>query len=100
MVIYTHTLFNTGNLTDTYQLVWSSTQPWTTVAANTPITLTAGQSSLVTVTVNVPNGAGVIGQHDMTIITATSQISPTLRATVTDLTLVPRARIFLPVILR
>ena len=99
-VIYTHTLLNTGTLTDTYQLGWSSTQPWTSVSAVTPITLTAGQSRLVTVTVNVPNDSGVIGQRDTTIITATSQISPTLRATVTDFTLVPRARIFLPLIRR
>jgi hypothetical protein len=99
-VIYTHTLLNTGTLTDIYQFSWSSTQPWTSVSTVTPITLTAGQSSLVTVTVQVPNNAGVIGQRDTTIITATSQISPTLGATVTDTTLVPRAKIFLPVILR
>jgi hypothetical protein len=99
-VIYTHTLRNTGTLTDTYQLSWSSTQPWTSVSAATPITLTSGQSGLVTVTVNVPNDNSVIGQHDTTVVTATSQISPTLSGTVTDLTLVPRAKIYLPVILR
>ncbi len=99
-VIYTHTLQNSGTLTDTYQFSWSSTQTWTSVSAITPITLTAGQSSFVTVTVNVPPGNGVIGQRDTTVITATSQISPTLSATVTDVTFVPRARVFLPVILR
>lgn len=99
-VIYTHTLQNTGALTDTYQLSWSSTQLWTSVSAVTPITLASGEISLVTVTVNVPSGSAVFGQSDMTVITATSQISPTLSATVTDLTLVPRARIYLPVILR
>jgi len=99
-VIYTHTLLNTGTLTDTYQLSWSSTQPWTSVSTVTPITLTAGQSSMVTVTVHVPNNVGVIGQRDTTSITATSQISPTLGATVTDTTFLPRAKIFLPVILR
>jgi hypothetical protein len=50
--------------------------------------------------VNIPNDNGLIGQRDTTVITATSQISPTLSAIVMDLTFVPRARIFLPVILR
>jgi hypothetical protein len=99
-VMYTHTLRNTGTLTDTYQLSWSSTQTWTNVSAVTPITLTAGQFSFVTVTVNVPPGDGLIGQRDITIITATSQISPTLGAKVTDTTFIPRAKVYLPVILR
>jgi hypothetical protein len=99
-VIYTHTLLNTGNLSDTYQLQWSSTQSWNTITATTPITLTAGQQSLVTVTVNVPGGSGSVGQRDTTLITATSLINPSLQHVVTDFTLVPRARIFLPIILR
>ena len=99
-VIYTHTLLNTGNLTDTYQLVRSSTQLWTNVDLTTPITLTPGQHGFVTVTVNIPNGSGVVGQHDTTLITATSQNNPSLQFVVTDFTLVPRARVFLPVILR
>ena len=99
-MIYTHTLLNTGNLPDTYQLARSSTQPWTNVDLTTPITLTPGQHSFVTVTVNVPNGSGVVGQHDTTLITATSQNNPSLQFVVTDFTLVPRARVFLPVILR
>ncbi len=99
-VIYTHTLLNTGNLTDTYGLFWNSTQSWSTVTATTPITLMPGQQSLVTVTINVPNDSGVKGQQDTTFITATSMISPTLRVMITDLTQIPRARVFLPVIMR
>ncbi len=96
-VIYTHTLQNTGSLTDTYFLSWSSTQPFsTTITAVTPITLTFGQASLVTVTVNLSNA----GEHDTTIVTATSTLSPTLSHTVTDFTLVPRSWIYLPLIQR
>ena len=97
---YTHTLKNTGSLSDTYRLRWSSTQPWTTVLATTPVTLTSGQSSIVTVKINVPSGISALGQHDTTIITATSSLSPTKSFVVTDFTLVPRARIFLPLIRR
>jgi hypothetical protein len=55
---------------------------------------------MVTVTVSVPNGSGIVGQRDTTLITATSMISPALPAVVTDFTLVPSARVFLPIILR
>ena len=100
-VIYTHTLQNTGSLADTYQLTWSSTQPaWTAVSATTPITLTPGQSSIVTVTVNVPTLPDPTGLRDTTIITASSTISPTLNKIVTDITFVPRVRVYLPLILR
>lgn len=95
--IYTHTLQNTGSLTDTYLLSWHSTQPLSTsVSAITPITLTAGQLSIFTVTVNLPG----VGQRNTTVVTATSMLSPTLSATVTDFTLVLRPWVFLPVILR
>jgi hypothetical protein len=99
-VIYTHTLLDTGTLTDTYQLTWSSTQTWSSVTGTTPIILAPGQTSWVTVTVDVPASSDVVGQHDTTLITATSMISPSLQMVVTDTTLVPRTRVFLPVILR
>jgi hypothetical protein len=99
-VIYTHTLLNTGNLTDTYELLWNSTQSWSTVIATTPITLMPGQQSLVTVTVNIPNDNGVKGQQDTTFITATSLVSPTLKAAIRDLTQVSLFRVYLPVIMR
>jgi uncharacterized repeat protein (TIGR01451 family) len=98
-IIYTHSLFNTGNITNSYDLTWTSTQPWSTVFATTTIELLTGQEYVVTVTVNVPNNGGVLGQHDTTIIIATSTFSPTSHL-VADFTLVPTARIFLPVILR
>ncbi|HTP06980.1 MAG TPA: hypothetical protein VMP08_01925 [Anaerolineae bacterium] len=99
-VVYTHTLLNTGNLTDTYQLQWSITQPWSSVTATTPITLTPGQQSIVTVTANVPNDVGTVGHRDITLITTTSTSNTSLQAMVTDFTLVPSARVFLPIILR
>jgi hypothetical protein len=99
-VIYTHTLLNTGNLTDTYQLLWSHTQPWSNVTTVTPITLTPGQQNLVTVTLILPSNTGIVGQQDTTLITATSMTNLSLQVIVKDFTLVPRARLFLPVILR
>jgi hypothetical protein len=62
--------------------------------------LTPGQQQIVTVTLNIPGGNGVVGQRDTTLITATSMISPSLQAVVIDLTLVPSTRLFLPIIRR
>jgi hypothetical protein len=99
-VIYTHTLQNIGNVTDTYQIQWSSTRGWANVIATTPITLTPSQANIMTVTVSVPNTETVRGLIDTTIITASSLVSPTNVLHVTDITLIPRSRVYLPLTLK
>ncbi|MBU0492120.1 MAG: hypothetical protein KKA73_23015 [Chloroflexi bacterium] len=101
-VVYTHTLHNTGNLADTYGLVWSSSQGWAAVAATIapPIPLTPDQAATIVVTVTVPNSVVVRGMRDTTIVTVTSQISPTLVQHVTDVTWVPVSYIYLPLVMR
>ena len=103
---YIHTLHNTGNVSDTYILTWSSSKGWSAVSAALnggsvvlpgAATLLVDQTLLVTVTVSVPTGA-LTGTIDTTIITATSTVSPTLVGRVTDVTLVPSVRVYLPVI--
>jgi hypothetical protein len=106
--VYLHSLHNTGSISDTYTLTWSSSQGWASVSAASDgigisvpgtATLVADQTLVLTVTVNVPSGEAVRGLIDTTIITATS-VSPTLSRRVTDMTLVPRARVFLPMVLQ
>lgn len=95
--IYTHSLHNNGNVSDTYQLIWSSSQNWASVSPSGPtLQLSNGQTGLITVTVTIPGGEAVRGLVDRTVVTVTSTTSPTLVATVTDVTLVPRSQIFLP----
>jgi uncharacterized repeat protein (TIGR01451 family) len=75
-VVFTHTLVNTGDITDTFSLTYSSTYPWlTTFEQPMPYTLTlgAGASYSVPVTIQVPPGAN--GQINTTIITATSSLT-------------------------
>ncbi len=75
-VVFTHTLVNTGDITDTFSLTYSSTYPWpTTFEQPMPYTLTlgAGVSHSVPVTIQVPPGAN--GQINTTIITATSSLT-------------------------
>lgn len=75
-VVFTHTLVNTGDITDTFSLTYSSTYPWlTTFEQPMPYTLTlgAGVSHSVPVTIQVPLGAN--GQINTTIITATSSMT-------------------------
>ena len=99
-VIYTHTLQNTGTVSDTYTLQSTSSRGWSSVAPLTSITLQSGQSTPITVTVTVPGGQGTRGQLDTTIVTATSTFSPTLTQHVTDITLVPTTRVYLPLVLK
>jgi hypothetical protein len=106
--VYTHTLRNSGNLSDTYDLVWSSSQTWASVpsvvvggsAVTPPVILTPGQDAHIAVTVTVPNTTNAYGLIDWTVITATSVTSLTLVERVSDTTLVSRERVYLPLILR
>ncbi len=100
-IVYTHTLKNSGNISDTYQLTWTSSQGWGNVTADaggTSIWLNTDQFTTIRVTVTVPNGS--IGLIDRTIVTATSTFSPTVYTRSIDLTLVPYARSYLPLILK
>jgi hypothetical protein len=106
--VYTHTLRNTGNLSDTYDLAWSSSQSWATVPSvsvdgsgvTPPVALVPGQLAQVAVTVTVPNTTNAFGLTDRTVITFTSVTSPTLVERITDITIVVRTRMYLPLILR
>jgi hypothetical protein len=115
VVTYTHTLTNTGDVSDTFILDIASSQGW-------PVALLGGASSTGTVRLPLPLGAGltttfqvelsvpsrlmsgtlniITGTVDTTIITATSQTSRTVYATLTDTTTVIGVqRVFLPLIL-
>ncbi len=86
VVVYTHTLANTGRQTDTYTLTVHSSQGWpVTLDPAMPITLPGGQNLPVIASVSVP--AGVLsGTVDTLVITATSGADPTLTARVTNTT--------------
>jgi len=101
-VVYRHTLKNTGNLTDTYDLAWSSSREWASVVAGSepPFTLLPGGTEHVTVTIVIPELEEVRGLVDTTVVTATSATSPTLVERVIDRTMVPRMRVYLPIVLR
>lgn len=100
--VYVHTLKNTGTMTDTYDLSWSSSQDWAIIVTQSepPITLPPNATALVTVTISVPESEAVRGLLDTTIVTATSVMSPTSSDYVTDKTMVPRMYLYLPIIMR
>jgi len=84
----------------------SSTQGWYALSATLDgvavtlpgtVTLRSDQTLFITVTVSVPSSA-ITGTVDTTIIAATSSVSPTLVGRVTDVTLVPSAHVYLPII--
>jgi hypothetical protein len=75
---YTHTVTNTGNVGDTFDLTYVSSQGWTYVfydALSNPITdvtLAPGASEIITVRLTVPMGAP-IGTVETGVLTATGQ---------------------------
>ncbi len=77
-VSYAHTVTNTGNVSDTFDLTYSSSQGWSYVfydATNTPITsvtLAPGASAAITVRLTVPAGVPV-GTVETGVLTATGQ---------------------------
>lgn len=85
-ITYTHTLTNSGTLTDTYDLTAVSTQGWFQTISPTTVLLTPGASQPVTVTVLI-DPAATNGQIDATTLTATSQGNPAVQDTAVDTTI-------------
>ncbi len=95
---YTHTVVNTGKVTDTFHLAATSQQQWPAIQSLTEVTLGRHASTTLTVTLTVPSSA-VIGIHDQLAVTATSSLSATVRSRVDDLLIVGRG-LYLPRLLR
>ena len=83
---YTHTLTNTGNGLDNFDLTYHSSQGWPLVY-DTPVSVERGQTISIVVNVSVPSAASG-GAVDSTVITATSQRDPSVYAVVTATTTV------------
>ena len=71
VVTYTHTLTNTGDLTDTVNLTADSSLGWSYSLSDNSLTLGINESAVVEVVVTVPNNA-TNAQVDTTTVTATS----------------------------
>jgi uncharacterized repeat protein (TIGR01451 family) len=89
-ISYPHTVTNTGNVTDTWDLTFVSSQGWNYVfydAANNPInsvTLAPGIGVNITVRLTVPAGA-TVGMVETGVLTATGQVT-LVADNVTDVT--------------
>ncbi|MBN2001726.1 MAG: hypothetical protein JXA21_00100 [Anaerolineae bacterium] len=86
VVMYTHTLTNTGATPDTYTLSAQSGSGWSvSLDPAASVALPGGQSTLLTVSLTIPAGV-VSGTLDTLVVTATSTGDPALAAAVTDTT--------------
>ena len=84
-VVYTHILTNTGSYTDTFSITFSSSQGWASVQPTGLITLSAGATTTVKVTVTVPANA-ISGTVESTAVTVTSQADNSVKVTAADTT--------------
>lgn len=101
VVTYTHTLLNSGSLTDTYNLSYESSEGWTAVLAS-PVTLGPGEETTITIAISVPTDA-ITGTVDTLTVTATSQADSDVSATATNTTTVGMEsvyEVFLPLIFK
>ena len=106
IIVYDHVLTNTGISTETFSVEVLSTQRWpvgllgkadSTGTLLLPITV--GSQMTVSFQVNLTVPFGVAGVTEITLVTATSQISPTVLDTTTDTSIV-MSRIYLPLVSR
>ncbi|MCP5098346.1 MAG: hypothetical protein GY943_22585, partial [Chloroflexi bacterium] len=84
-VTHTHTLTNTGNVTDTFDIASVSSNGWLVAVTPSSIQVGPGLTETVTATVTIPALAAP-PDADITVITATSQISATVFDVVTATT--------------
>jgi hypothetical protein len=96
-VVYTHTLANTGKFTDTFNLKTRSSSAWPTIMSLTSITLVGHASTTVAITLTVPKAVSV-GTQDTLVVTATSQLSPSVHSSVLNTT--TACGCFLPIALK
>ncbi len=96
--IYTHTLTNTGNYTDTFAVTWQAPPGWTVQVVPNPVTLGGGATRTLSATITPPSDA-VSGTVGSVVITATSQADVSVAATVTDTTLLRVWHIYIPMTL-
>ncbi len=106
-ITYHHTLTNTGTTTDTFLLEFLSTQHWPTdllggayPTGTLVLPLQVGPQITASFQVSLIVPLGTAGVTETTIITATSQLSPTVQDTATDTTIVVIYRVYLPLVLR
>jgi hypothetical protein len=87
IVSYTYTVYNFGAMLDTVSLSALSSSGWTVNLSSSSVSVPAGGSTDVTVSVTIPNGAS-IGTVDTATITATSGNFPAKTAIATAVTTV------------
>jgi hypothetical protein len=107
-LVYHHILTNTGTTTDTFWLEVLSTQDWPvellggaypTGTLGTLVLPQIGAQMTIPVQVSLTVPLSTAGVTEITIITATSQLSPTVHDTATDTTIVS-CKIYLPLVLK
>ena len=100
-ILYDHVLTNTGTTTDTFTLEVSSALGWPVelVGATQPtgtLSLQVGGQMTAPFQISLTVPSDTVGLTDTTVVTATSQLSPTVQDFAADMTTVMYHRIIFP----
>ncbi len=97
-VLYTHTLTNSGNYSDTFDLTWANEDGWQTTVngqSGQPVEVTVGSNLTTSVQVATILPEWVYTITNRTVVTAASQFSPTVTGSAMDTTVVRRPGVLL-----
>jgi len=94
VIVHAHTLINEGNGADTFTLAAASSEGWLVTVYPAAVTLDAGESATVLVSVTIP-ALSDVEVTDVTTVTATSTYDSAVNAVVTDTTVgYPQAQLY------
>lgn len=96
-IMYSITLTNTGNVTDTFDLLLAG--PWSAASSVPTATLGAGEGVALTVEVTVPLGA-TDGETGQTTLTAVSRLDSAVQATHVMISTAVWHKLYLPAVVK
>jgi uncharacterized membrane protein len=97
-MLFTHTITNTGNAAETFDITCSAAPGWQ-VACTQTLWLEVGETAVITITVIIPPDAA-LGSFSQVTLTAAARRAPATQASALDIIQVIPYQVYLPMILR
>jgi hypothetical protein len=96
-VVYRHTISNTGKFSDTFHITAHSSNLWSVAINPASIMLLSHTETTLMISLTVPPTVSY-GLKDWLVITATSELSPSVYNSVVDTTTIVSKKVYLPLL--